>query len=129
MVKLDTEAIDRLTPLQRAALAVEKIQSELADARRMQKEPIAIVGAACRFPVDANDLSDFARLLYSGSDSIGEVPPGRWPAKANCDSHAGVSPEMYVSQGAFLQEVGAFDAEFFRILPREAMEMDPQQSL
>ena len=31
--------------------------------------------------------------------------------------------------GAFLNDVDAFDAEFFEILPREAAKMDPQQRL
>ena len=45
------------------------------------REPIAVVGWACRFP-GAPDVEAFWNLLYTGADVIREVPPHRWDAAA-----------------------------------------------
>ena len=43
--------------------------------------PIAVVGAACRFPGAAN-LDEFWSLLKSGRDAVGPVPEDRWDVDA-----------------------------------------------
>jgi myxalamid-type polyketide synthase MxaC len=85
------------------------------------REPIAIVGMACRFP-GAPDLDAFWRMLVDGADAVRRVPATRWPEGA-----AGRDPGT--GWAALLDEVRAFDAGFFGIAPREARAMDPQQRL
>src|SRR5262245_43927860 len=91
-------------------------------------EPIAIVGIACRLP-RAGNPSDFWRLLRTGEDAIGEVPPDRWDLAAYFDPSPDAPGKMYVRSGGFLDRVDGFDAAFFGISPREAERMDPQQRL
>ncbi|MFD7733599.1 beta-ketoacyl synthase N-terminal-like domain-containing protein, partial [Kitasatospora phosalacinea] len=86
--------------------------------RTTPNEPIAVVGAACRLP-GAGDPAAFWHLLRSGTDAVGEVPPGRWGDRV---------PEE-VRRGGFLDGVDGFDAAFFGISPGEALGMDPQQRL
>lgn len=77
------------------------------------REPIAIVGMACRFP-GADNLDAFRELLESGGDAVRDLPGGR---------------EGSSRRGGFLENVDRFDARFFGIAPREAESMDPQQRM
>ncbi|WP_059007681.1 beta-ketoacyl synthase N-terminal-like domain-containing protein [Streptomyces specialis] len=81
-------------------------------------EPIAIVGMAGRYP-QAPDLATFWRQLERGYDAITPLPESRrrpgWPVD--------------LMWGAFLDDVDRFDARFFRISPRDAALMDPQERL
>ena len=89
-------------------------------------EPIAVIGLACRFP-GANDPDSYWRLLSDGVDAIREVPPDRWDIAAWYDPDPSVPGKMYTSRGGFLDQIDQFDARLFRITPREAMGLDPQQ--
>ncbi|MET9565851.1 SDR family NAD(P)-dependent oxidoreductase [Streptomyces tauricus] len=84
-------------------------------------EPVAIVGLAGRFP-DAPDLDTYWAHLVAGHDAVREVPPERW------DWRTAAAGE-YCRYGGFLDDVDAFDADFFGISAREARTMDPQQRL
>ena len=44
---------------------------------REPQAPIAITGAACRFP-GADGPEDFWALLDRGADAVTEIPDGRW---------------------------------------------------
>ena len=89
------------------------------------RQPIAIVGMACRFP-GAPGLEAFWRLLESGADAItegrGSAPDGRPHAEVPGASES-------VHWGGFIEDVEMFDADFFRIAPVEARLLDPQQRL
>ena len=52
------DAQDRRALLQNALLAVDKMQKKLQKMEAAQREPIAIVGMACRFP-GANDAERY----------------------------------------------------------------------
>ncbi|MBY0277178.1 type I polyketide synthase, partial [Candidatus Binatia bacterium] len=80
-------------------------------------ERIAIVGIGCRFP-GAAGAHDFWRLLCDGTDAIRDLPAERGPQ----------GPRER-ARGGFLDDVTGFDARFFKISPREASCMDPQQRL
>jgi myxalamid-type polyketide synthase MxaB len=91
-------------------------------------EPIAIIGIACRFP-GADGPAAFWRLLCDGRDVTREVPPGRWDADALYDPDPAAPGKAVTRRGGFLDAVDLFDPLFFRISPREAVRMDPQQRL
>ncbi|UQA61057.1 type I polyketide synthase [Polyangium aurulentum] len=113
----------------RAALAqIQEMEAELEAVAEERSEPIAVIGMACRFPGDASTPEAFYRSLIEGRDSVGEVPPERWPLPP---IEAGMaSPEARATRwGSFLKDVDLFDAAFFGISPREAASMDPQQRL
>lgn len=93
------------------------------------KEPIAIVGIGCRFPGGVNSPETFWNLLRDGTDAIGEIPEDRWNIKTFYDPDREKSGKTYVRWGGFLEKIDQFDAQFFRISPREAALIDPQQRL
>lgn len=116
--------------MRRAARAIRELTERLEAVERARREPIAIVGMACRFPGGANDPDSFWRLLAEGRDGVTDVPPDRWDADALYDPDPDAPGKMYTKRGGFLDgPVGQFDARFFDISPREAMSMDPQQRL
>ncbi|WP_309891777.1 SDR family NAD(P)-dependent oxidoreductase [Archangium sp.] len=110
--------------LERATVTIKKLKAENAQLRAAQKEPIALIGMACRFPGGANDPESYWRLLANGVDAIREIPQERWPA-----GELDVNELPALRWAGLLDSVDGFDAEFFGITPREAAQLDPQQRL
>ncbi|MEU0389065.1 beta-ketoacyl synthase N-terminal-like domain-containing protein [Streptomyces chartreusis] len=86
-------------------------------------EPVAVVGVGCRLPGGVHGPDRYWRLLSEGVDAIRRVPEDRWrdfTAFPPADAHP---------YGGYLDDIAGFDADFFRITPREAAVMDPQQRI
>jgi acyl transferase domain-containing protein len=95
----------------------------------MVHEPIAIVGMACRLPGHINSPEDYWNLLINGVDAITEVPASRWDIDAYYDPDPNALDKMQTRFGGFIDHPEYFDAPFFNINPKEALEMDPQQRI
>lgn len=115
--------------MRRILAALKEARARLEAAERTRTEPIAIVGAGCRFPGGADSLERFWRLLIDGKDTVSEIPEKRWRIDDYYDPTPGVPGKMYFRHGAFLEDIDLFDPHFFGISPREAMNMDPQHRL
>ena len=92
------------------------------------KEPIAIIGLDGRYPM-APDLDAYWANLKSGRDCIVEIPPERWPAESYFNPDKNQRGKIHCKWGGFLEKVDHFDPLFFKISPREAEFMDPQERL
>ena len=92
-------------------------------------EPIAITGIGCRYPGGVTDADSFWRLLMGGVDAITEIPPDRWNIEKFYDPRPGTPGKSVSKWGGFVEHIAEFDAGFFRISPREAPCVDPQQRL
>ncbi|NVJ10209.1 SDR family NAD(P)-dependent oxidoreductase [Myxococcus sp. AM001] len=117
--------------LARALVALEKMQARLEASEREKREPIAIIGMACRFPGGANHPEALWEFLREGRDAIIEVPPDRWAIDDYFDPDPAAEGKMYTRWGGFLKDVrlDELDARFYGIAPREVASMDPQQRL
>ncbi|MGW2515640.1 acyltransferase domain-containing protein [Streptomyces sp. NPDC001617] len=86
-------------------------------------EPVAVIGVGCRLPGGVHDPGGFWRLLGEGVDAIRRVPEDRWR------DFTPFPPSDALPYGGYLDDIAGFDADFFRITPREAVVMDPQQRI
>ena len=123
------EHTDALSPVKRALLEIRELKAALARSEGAHREPLAIVGMACRFPGGANDPESFARLLWSDTDAITTIPAERWVLDSVYHENPDAPGKMTTRWGGFIDDVECFDAGFFSISPREAASMDPQQRL
>ncbi|MFM2061280.1 MAG: polyketide synthase PksN [Cyanobacteriota bacterium] len=88
---------------------------------------IAIIGIAGRYP-GANNINEFWQNLIAGKDCISEIPKERWDWQKYV-KYKSPSGKNISKWGGFIQNPDCFDHQFFRISPREAEVLDPQERL
>ncbi|MFA7238788.1 MAG: type I polyketide synthase [Sulfuricellaceae bacterium] len=118
-----------LSSAKRALAAIKNLQDKIDMLERERREPIAIIGMACRFPGGADSPEAYWELLSGGRDATGEVPAARWDVNAYYDPDPSAPGKTYTRRGGFLSEVDRFDPHMFGISPREAASIDPQHRL
>ncbi len=99
-----------------------------AGAPQAAHDDIAVIGMACRFP-GAADYHEFWRNLRDGVFSVTEVPADRWSKEAYYSPRRTDENKTVSKWGGFIDDVDKFDAPLFKISPREAEMMDPQQRI
>jgi acyl transferase domain-containing protein len=93
-----------------------------------EEDPIAICGFALKFPQEAATEEAFWTMLVEKRSAMTEFPPDRM--NINGFYHPSRSQSLRTRGAHFiLEDVGAFDADFFSITPSVAAAMDPMQRL
>jgi polyketide synthase PksN len=88
---------------------------------------VAIIGLSGRYP-GAVDIDAFWDVLRTGADYVTDVPLERWDTARFVDIRS-PSGKLMCTRGGFIDHADAFDARFFRITPKEAEVMDPQERI
>ena len=120
---------ERKDLLRESLEAIERLRQRLDASERAKHEPIAIVGASCRYPRGVETPEALWLLVRDGKNAVADVPPERWDVDAYYDPDPNALGKMITRRGGFLSQVDRFDPQFFGISPREASTMDPQQRL
>ena len=116
--------------LKKTFIALKQAQTRLHELETHNREPIAIIGVACRLPGGANDPEKLWGLIRSGGDSCRDVPGERWSADRFYHPTADAPGRTHAARAHFLdQPIDGFDAHFFGISRKEATSLDPQQRL
>jgi acyl transferase domain-containing protein len=110
-----------LTGISAVKLALMAKQLRAEAEPLLRADPIAIVGMACRVPGGGDSPEKLWEMLRGGVDAIREVPADRWPADRWFDPDPAAAGKTATKWGGFLDRIDAFDAEYFGILPREAV--------
>ncbi|MGX4256842.1 SDR family NAD(P)-dependent oxidoreductase [Bacillus sp. YH3-2-B2] len=89
---------------------------------------IAVVGISGKYP-QADDIDAFWDNLKQGKDCITEIPKDRWKWEHYFSEDRTAPGAIYSKWGGFIDGIADFDPEFFKISPREAEHLDPQERL
>jgi acyl transferase domain-containing protein/NADPH:quinone reductase-like Zn-dependent oxidoreductase/acyl carrier protein len=92
------------------------------------KEPIAVIGMACRMPGGSNSVDEFWQFLMNRGDSAREVPIDRWDMDKLYSENADEPGKSFTKTAHFLEGISfkGFDASLFNVTPKEATALDPQ---
>ena len=115
--------------LKQALIELRAMRKQVRAMKRAEREPIAVVGMACRFPGDSDTPEAYWDLLRNGRSGVCEVPRDRFDINAYYDPDPDAPGKIYTRHGGYLRSIDGFDARFFGISAREAAHMDPQQRL
>lgn len=115
--------------MQQAVVKIEAAHRRIAELEGREREPIAVIGMAGRFPGGADDVDAYWSMLMQGGDGIVPIPANRWDVDAYYDPDHAVAGKMYVRNGGFINGIEDFDPAFFKLSRREAAGLDPQQRL
>ncbi|MCY8513338.1 aminotransferase class III-fold pyridoxal phosphate-dependent enzyme [Bacillus atrophaeus] len=93
------------------------------------EKDIAIIGISGKFS-DAENLNDFWRNIKEGKDNIHPISEERRRESEKFLSLLNIdNKQSDLIDGGYLHSIDEFDAEFFRITPKEAAYMDPNQRI
>ena len=91
-------------------------------------QDIAVIGLSGRYPKSEN-INEFWKNLLNGENCITEIPKDRWNWEEYYDSEKGKSGKIYTKWGGFINDIDKFDPLFFRISPKDAKKLDPQERI
>ncbi|MGK3983836.1 SDR family NAD(P)-dependent oxidoreductase [Sorangium sp. So ce136] len=122
---VETPAIARSTA---RAAAPSVVTSARGEPQPVAAQAVAIIGISGRYP-GAKNVAEFWRNLKEGRNCIREIPDGRWDWRAYFDQERGKPGSIYTRWGGFVEDIDKFDPLFFKLSPRDAESMDPQERL
>ena len=108
------------------ALAAE---AEVEAERSHLDEPVAVIGLGCRLPGGISGPDEYWQFICEGRNAVTEVPAERWAPFDDGTPEVAAALAQTTRYGGYMDNLDAFDAEFFDISSREAAKMDPQQRM
>jgi len=108
--------------------AAIKIVTMLKQQEKHTDDDIAIIGIAGRFPL-AENINEYWSNIEKGYDLIRKVPAKREEDLNRYLDFMETEVLKKYNENAFLESIDNFDYKFFKLSPKEASLMDPNQRL
>jgi len=106
-----------------------KEESAVSPKQPSSEGDIAIVGIGLQLPQAENE-AELLELLRGGKDAVRSLPASRRIDTDRYFRAAGTDPsDLVYGQAAFLDAIDGFDYSFFKLSPKEAGLLDPNQRL
>lgn len=103
--------------------------NNIKNRKNISKNDIAIIGMSCKYN-NVNDVEEFWKKNKDGHSFVTELSDER---KADVQSIAKLynlkDDDIEIKKGAFLEQIDTFDPLVFKISPKEATTMDPDQRI
>ncbi|AJQ28946.1 hybrid non-ribosomal peptide synthetase/type I polyketide synthase [Pelosinus fermentans] len=123
---MHTETTAKSQIIKKALIEIQRLKQELNAQQNVHCEPVAVIGMACRFPGGITDSEKFWEIMVEMKDMICSIPDTRWKKYHGKN----ILDNPYIRKAGFLSEdIEAFDHRLFRLSPKEAERMDPQQRI
>ncbi|TVY17729.1 Atrochrysone carboxylic acid synthase [Lachnellula arida] len=113
----------------RSSLQIHDLVAALNSDLEGFKSKIAIVGMSCRMPGGATDTEKLWEILEQGLDVHRIIPADRFHVGTHFDPNGERLNASHTPYGCFIDKPGMFNAPFFNMSPREALQTDPMQRL
>lgn len=109
-----------------AESVIENAAEEPVDGTQTVSKDIAIVGISCRLG-ETDNTEELWNALLAGKNLVTEIPEERWKLEGFYDPDRNNKKASYCKWGSFISNAYDFEPSFFKISPKEAKYMDPQQ--
>lgn len=94
------------------------------------REPVAIIGMACRYGGEITNTSELFRHIMDGNSVHSPMPATRMNAEFLYHPDKLHAAAIYTKGGYFLRDdINTFDSAFFQLPDNDVAAMDPQQKL
>jgi acyl transferase domain-containing protein/NADP-dependent 3-hydroxy acid dehydrogenase YdfG/acyl carrier protein len=111
---------------QNADESIEEVREESEQDSKTVRKDVAIVGISCRLG-STDNTEELWKALVAGQNLVTEIPEERWKLEGFYDPDRNNKKTSYCKWGSFISDVYDFEPSFFKISPKEAKYMDPQQ--
>ncbi|WP_167234859.1 polyketide synthase, partial [Burkholderia sp. Ap-962] len=115
--------------LAKSLTEIKRLKAANQALEQARREPIAIVGAACRYPGGIGSLDQLWTALEAGRDGIGAMAAERWPMQRFLTDDPHRPGGIYSDAMGLLDAIDGFDAAHFGLRHDEAIHIDPQHRL
>ncbi|MEU8340638.1 beta-ketoacyl synthase N-terminal-like domain-containing protein [Spirillospora sp. NPDC048832] len=106
-----------------------RLRSRIRALEDERKAPLAVVGMGLRLPGGLRTPGQYWDFLRGEGTALGPIPEDRPGLREVHDPTVGKPGRSYVDRAGFVDDIAAFDADFFGISHREAKLLDPQQRM
>ncbi|SFB07617.1 SDR family NAD(P)-dependent oxidoreductase [Clostridium frigidicarnis] len=108
---------------------LNKSEINKSNIKKINKNDIAIIGISAKLP-KADNVNDFWKNIRDGVDCISSISDNRADdISSYFRKKTGKINELKFEEGAYLEEIDKFDYKFFKLSPKEASVIDPNQRL